>query len=144
MGSLLWAQLAFDILGLPACSPIAFCHGAAHIGVHKKENLPDIMELVTALAKLQLSFTAAVTRAKAAAYTEELDVRLQAEAVTSDTDMAEACCIRLVHGEGGIGVPKALEEAILSRRLHQQGLAAVLAMLRKTAASLGLLKRSDW
>ena len=107
-------------------------------------DLPDIMELVTALAKLQLSFTAAVTRAMAAACTEELDVRLHAEAVTSDTDMAEACCMRLVHGDGGTGVPKALEEAILSRRLHQQGLACFFAVLRKTAASLALLNRRDW
>jgi aminoglycoside phosphotransferase (APT) family kinase protein len=102
------------------------------------------MDVVTALAKLQLSFTAAVTSAKAAANTDALDVRLHVEAVARDTDIAEACCMRRVQGEGGTGVPKALEEATLSSRRIQHALADFLAVLRKTAACFGLLKRSDW
>lgn len=57
----------------------------------------------TALAKLHPSLTAAVTNAYAAAATgADLSI-LQAEAVTRDNPIAEAACMRRVHGDEGGG-----------------------------------------
>lgn len=96
------------------------------------------MEAATALAKLQPSFTAAVTSAYAAAATgADLSSR-QADDVTNDSPTAEAACMRLVQGDVGGGRLKTGESLSLEKRRTQQVLPLLRALVRKCAESPGL------
>jgi hypothetical protein len=83
---------------------------------------PAIAAVATALAKVQLSLTADVTSAMAAADTASGDSTPQVLAVTSDTDMADACCMRRVQGFMGRGLANTAEPTILLSRLTQHWL----------------------
>lgn len=81
---------------------------------------PVIVAAATALEKLQPSFTAAVTKAYAAAATGvDLSIR-HADAVTSDRPTADAACIRCVQGDVGGGRLNTGESLSLVSLLTQQ------------------------
>jgi hypothetical protein len=101
------------------------------------QHSPNCVDAATALAKLQPSFTAAVTSAYAAAATGADLSSLQADDVTNDRPTADAACMRRVQGDVGGGRLNTGESLSLVNRRTQQLLPCFSALEMKCAARPG-------